>query len=205
MKPPGLSVAARVRRVAVAVLLVVVSGCAGRTPQPLDLPPPQEVTTLGAGDVFELYIVGEEKLPKQFTVAPDGTADLPYIQRIQAAGLEPQQLAEQVRAKLEEKQILVNPSVSVSLKDLNSKRIEILGEVQKPGSLPMVSGMTLLRAISLAGGFTAMANHGKVMIRRRVKGGTKAATVSVDDIMDNRIPDPLLQAGDSIDIAQRIF
>jgi protein involved in polysaccharide export with SLBB domain len=205
VKPPRWTVAARARRAAAVALLAIVAGCAGGTPRALDLPPPKEVTTLGPGDVFELHIVGEEKLPTQFTVSPDGTADLPYVKRVQAAGLEPQQLAEQVRTQLVEKQILVDPSVSVSLKDLNSKRIEILGEVQKPGSLPMVSGMTLLRAISLAGGFTAMANHGKVMIRRRVTGGTKAATVSVDDIMDNRIPDPMLQAGDSIDIAQRIF
>ena len=205
MNSSRLKLAARARRAAAALLLVTATGCVGRTPRPIDLPPPQEVTTLGPGDVFEVHIVGEEKLPTVFTVSPDGSADLPYVKRIQAAGLEPQQLSAQVRAKLMEMQILLDPSVSVSLKDLNSKRIEILGEVQKPGSLPMVSGMTLLRAISLAGGFSAMANHGKVMIRRRIKGGTKAASVSVDDIMENRIPDPLLQAGDSIDVAQRVF
>ena len=201
----SLRVAAATRRVALAVLVTFVTACAGSTPHPLDLPPPQEVTTLGAGDVFELHIVGEEKLPSTFTVAPDGTVDLPYVHRVQALGLEPQQLAAQVRTKLIENQILVDPSVSISLKDLNSKRIEILGEIQKPGSLPMVSGMTLLRAISLAGGFTAMANRSRVMIRRRVGTGTKAATVSAEDIMGNRIPDPLLQAGDSINIDQRIF
>lgn len=205
MNPSRSTLAARARRAAAAVVLVALVGCVGRAPHAIDLPPPQEVTTLGPGDVFEVHIVGEEKLPTTFTVSPDGSADLPYVKRVQAAGLEPQQLAETVRAKLVEMQILVDPSVSVSLKDLNSKRIEILGEVQKPGSLPMVSGMTLLRAITMAGGFSAMANHGKVMIRRRIKGGTKAATVSVDDIMENRIPDPMLQAGDSIDVAQRIF
>jgi protein involved in polysaccharide export with SLBB domain len=192
------------RRTALAVLVALVMGCGG-TPHPLDLPPPHEVTTLGPGDVFELHIVGEEKLPTTFTVAPDGTVDLPYIHRVQALGLEPQQLADQVRSKLVENQILVDPSVSVNLKDLNSKRIEILGEIQKPGSLPMVSGMTLLRAISMAGGFSSMANRGRVTIRRRVGTGTKAATVSVEDIMANRIPDPLLQAGDSINIEQRVF
>lgn len=188
-----------------ALLISLTAGCVGGTPHPLDLPPPQEVTTLGPGDVFELHIVGEEKLPTSFTVAPDGTVDLPYVHRVQAVGLEPQQLAERVRTKLVENEILLDPSVSVSLKDLNSKRIEILGEVQKPGSFPMVSGMTLLRALSMAGGFSAMANRGRVMIRRRVGTGTKAASVSVDDIMANRIPDPLLQAGDSINVDQRVF
>ncbi len=205
MKPLRTTLAARARRAAATLLLVAVAGCVGRVPHAIDLPPPQEVTTLGPGDVFELHIVGEDKLPTAFTVSPDGTADLPYVKRVQVAGLEPQQLSEEVRSKLVAMQILVDPSVSVSLKDLNSKRIEILGEVQKPGSLPMGSGMTLLRAISLAGGFSAMANHGKVMIRRHTRTGTKAATVSVDDIMENRIPDPQLQAGDSIDVAQRVF
>lgn len=204
MKPLGAA-AVIARRAAVAALLSLVAACSGSVPHPLDLPPPQEVTTLGAGDVFELHIVGEEKLPATFTVAPDGSVDLPYVHRVKALGLEPQQLAEQVRLKLVENQILVDPSVSISLKDLNSKRIEILGEIQKPGSLPMVSGMTLLRAISMAGGFTAMASRSRVMIRRRVGAGTKAATVSVEDIMANRIPDPLLQAGDSINIDQRVF
>jgi polysaccharide biosynthesis/export protein VpsN len=185
-------------------LVMLVTAC-GAAPHPLDLPPPQEVTTLGVGDVFELHIVGEEKLPTTFTVAPDGTVDLPYVHRVQALGLEPQQLADQVRTKLIENEILVDPSVSIGMKDLNSKRIEILGEIQKPGSLPMVSGMTLLRAISMAGGFSAMANRTRVMIRRHVGTGTRAATVSVEDIMANRIPDPLLQAGDSINIEQRIF
>ena len=164
-----------------------------------------EVTTLGVGDVFDVRVVGEDKLPVSYTVAPDGTIDFPYIKRITVRGLEPQQVADLVRRKLVEKQILTDPNVSVSMKEYNSKRVEVIGEVQHPGSFPMASGMTLLRAISVAGGFNAMAKRTQVTIRRRVKGGTRAATVSVEDIIDNRIPDPLLQAGDSINIPQKVF
>ncbi len=192
------------RRLALATLAALLTACAG-TPHPLDLPPPHEVTTLGPGTCSELHIVGEEKLPTTFTVAPDGTVDLPYIHRVQALGLEPQQLADQVRAKLVANEILLDPSVSISLRRPQLEADRDPREIQKPGSLPMVSGMTLLRAISMAGGFSAMANRSRVMIRRRVGTGTKAATVSVEDIMANRIPDPLLQAGDSINIDQRVF
>jgi protein involved in polysaccharide export with SLBB domain len=184
--------------------LLLAAGCAP-PPHPLDLPPPSEVTTLGVGDVFELRIVGEEKLPTVYTVAPDGTVDLPYVKRVHVGGLEPQELSEVVRAKLIERQILADPSVSVNMKEYNSKRIQIIGEVHQSGSLPLVPGMTLLRAISIAGGFNALAKKSEVTIRRRVKGGTKAATVNVDDIIDNRIPDPLLQAGDSINVPQKVF
>ncbi|AKT43211.1 uncharacterized protein CMC5_074420 [Chondromyces crocatus] len=165
-----------------------------------------ETTSIEEGDEFELRVVGEEKLPTVFTVAPDGTVDVPYIKRIKVAGLEPQEIAALVRARLMEEQYFIDPSVSVSVKAYKSKRIEVLGQVQKPGSFPLESGMTLLRAISLAGGFNSVANRDKITIRRRSKDGkTVVDTVSADDISDNRIPDIPLQAGDSIDVKQRVF
>jgi polysaccharide biosynthesis/export protein VpsN len=194
-----------VKRFAVPLLFVALAAACGPPPQPLRLPAPIEVTTLGVGDVFEIRIVGEDKLPVAYTVAPDGTVDLPYVKRMRIAGLEPQELAEAVRNKLVEREILRDPSVSVSVKEYNSKRVEVMGEVQRPGSLPLVPGMTLLRAITIAGGFNALAKRSVVTVRRRVRGGTQAASVSVDDIIDNRIPDPLLQAGDSINVPQKVF
>jgi polysaccharide export outer membrane protein len=186
------------------VLAAAVPAC-GPPPRPIELPPPVEVTTLGVGDVFEVHIVGEDKLPVSFTVAPDGTVDLPYIKRVHVAGLEPQEVAALVRQKLIDGAVLTDPSVSVSTKEYNSKRVELIGEVSKPGSIPLTPGMTLLKAISIAGGFTALAKKGEVTIRRKVKGGTRAAAVSAEAIIDNRIPDPLLQAGDAIVVPQRAF
>jgi protein involved in polysaccharide export with SLBB domain len=197
-----------VKKLVPILLAVVLSSAPACTPHqthPVDLPPPVTATRIGVGDVFELRIVGEDKLPFTYTVAPDGTVDLPYIKRVKVDGLEPQELAATVRAKLVEQQILTDPSVSISVKEYNSQRVEVLGEVQKPGSIALVPGMKLLRAIAMAGGFNAMANKNRVILRRRVQGGTKVVTVSVEDIIDNRIPDPQLQAGDSINIEQRIF
>ena len=161
---------------------------------------------MGAGDVFELKIVGEDKLPTAFTIARDGTVDLPYIKRVKVGGLEPQEVAELVRAKLIEDQILSDPSVSVSIKEDNSKRVLILGEVIKPGSMQLEPGMTLLRAVSIAGGFNSIANKRRVTIRRRMKSGeTKVVAISVEDIISNEIADVPLQAGDSINVEQRVF
>jgi polysaccharide export outer membrane protein len=201
-------VAPAVRKLILSVVIAVsvaASACGARTHKPVDLPAPMHITTLGVGDVFELNIVGEERLPKVYTVASNGTVDLPYVKRIHAAGLEPEALADLVREKLIAGEILTNPDVSVSVKEYNSKRVEVLGEVQKPGSLPLQPGMTLLRAISLVGGFNSIADKEEVTIRRKVKGGTKAVTVSVEAIIDNQIPDIPLQAGDSINVSQRIF
>jgi len=198
-----------VRRRAVCTALALslaLLGCSSAPPRPVNLPAPVAATTLDAGDVFELRIVGEGKLPTEFTIAPDGTVDVPYIKRLKVAGLEPQEVAELIRARLVEEEFFTEPSVSVSVKAYNSKRIEVLGEVQKPGSFPLEPNMTLLRAISLAGGFSSIANRDKIIIRRTVKGGrTVADTVSAEDISNNRIPDVPLQAGDSIDVKQRVF
>jgi len=197
MKSPSNLLAATL-----AGALAFAAGCGGAAPRPLALPPPVELTTLGTGDVFELHVVGEDKLPTSFTVAPDGTVDLPYVARVRVAGLEPQEVADVLRARLIEEQILRRPSVSVSVKEYNSKRVEVLGEVQKPGSLPLQPGMTLLRALSLSGGLNSLADRDRVTIRRRSPRGTLAAVVSVKDIVENRVPDPMLQAGDSIHVDQ---
>lgn len=198
MKPQKLA------RITLLVLATNLAACGGRS-RPPELPAPISSSTVGAGDVFEMRIVREDNLPTAFTVAPDGTVDLPYIKRITVAGLEPQQIAEIVRKRLIELDYLTDPIVSVSVKEYNSKRIEVLGEVQKPGSLRYEPGMTLLRALSLVGGFNAMAARNKVTIRRQSGNTTRAATINVQDIIDNVIPDPPLQAGDSINIPQRVF
>jgi protein involved in polysaccharide export with SLBB domain len=187
-----------------AALTLSLAACGPRA-KAVDLPAPVQATTIGVGDVIEVQIVGEEKLPRLYTVASNGTVDLPYIKRVHVAGLEPEGLADLIAAKLIAGDILTNPDVSVSVKEYNSKRIEVLGEVQKPGSLPLQPGMTLLRAISLAGGFNGIANKVKVTILRKVNGKIRSATVSVQAIMDNEILDVPLQAGDSINVAQRIW
>lgn len=186
------------------VVAMAVIGCGSRVP-PAQLPPPSSSTTIGVGDVFEVRIVREDNLPTSFTVAPDGTVDLPYIKRVHVAGLEPQKVAEIVRQQLIEQDYLTDPIVSVSVKEYNSKRVEVLGEVARPGSLRFEPGMTLLRAVSLVGGFNPMAAKDNVTVRRQVDGKTRAVTVSVQDIIDNVTPDIPLQAGDSINVAQRIF
>jgi polysaccharide export outer membrane protein len=184
--------------------VVALLACASSHGHPVDLPPAQLATKLGVGDVFEVHIVGEDKLPIAFTIAPDGSADLPYVHRVRVEGLEPQELSTVIRDKLIAEQILTNPSVSISVKEYNSQKVEMLGEVVKPGSYPLQPGMKLLRA--LAGGFTTLANRSHVVIRRRLPGGgTKAATVDVEEITDNKIPDPQLQAGDSVNVDQRLF
>src|SRR5882672_2513420 len=193
------------RYVVLVALAFLVAACAGRPHSRVDLPPPVESTTIGAGDVFFLTVVGEDKLPKEFRVAPDGTVDLPYIHRVQVAGLEPQEIAALVRKKLVEGDVLRDPSVAIDVKEYNSKRVVVLGQVQKPGSFPLIPGFTFIQAISLAGGFNPMANRDRVTLTRRTGKDSRTIILSADAITDGSLPDFQLQAGDTIFVGERLF
>jgi polysaccharide export outer membrane protein len=196
------------RRSTLLVLVsIVASACGARTTAPkVALPPPTESTTLGPGDIFHLQIVGEEGLPEEYQVASDGTVDLPYLQTVEVAGLEPQELARVVRRRLIEEEILQDPSVVVRVKEYRSKQISVLGQVKKPGNFPFQPGMTLVQAISLAGGLNSIAQSGKIRLTRQIKGrGTQTVSVDLDAINSGDAQDVLLQAGDRVFVSERLF
>ncbi len=173
--------------------------------QRVELEPPTQHTTLGPGDIFQLEIVGEKDLPTEYQVARDGTVTLPYIQTLEIAGLEPQEVALKVREELIKKEILTNPSVVVTVKEYRSKRVTLLGQVQKPGSFPLSPDMTLLQAISMAGGLTSIAQSTKVKLTRTTKTGTRTVVIDVDAINEGQAPDVPLQSGDRIYVHERVF
>ena len=189
-----------------AVLLEWSLACSPRVDNSrVKLPDPVESTTLGPGDVFTLDMVGEKELPREFQVASDGTVDLPYGHRLRVQGLEPQQVAAAVREELITRKILVDPSVIVSVKEYNSKRVTVLGQVQRPGSFPLTPGMTLVQAISNAGGLNAIGNGERVTLTRKDKPGATTVVLSFDSITEGRSPDLPLQAGDQIYVHERVF
>lgn len=189
--------------------LALVLGLAACGPKPdnsqVNLPAPVQSTTIGSSDVIVVEIVGEKDLPREYQVASDGTVDLPYIHRVKVAGLEPQQVQEVVRRRLIEEQVLTDPSVVVRVSAYNSKRVTVLGEVQDSGSLPFEPGLTLVQAISLAGGLNAIADADRIKLTRKTADGSMTVVVSVRAIMDGRSPDIPLQAGDQLYVEDRTF
>lgn len=201
-------------RLALCVLLGSLSALLGCDMGPVkapDLPPPIHATTLGTGDELEIRILGAsiaggKDIPSDYKVAPDGTVNLPFIGRVTVADLEPNEVEDLVKKKLIEGDFYTNPEVSVYVKAYLSKRVNIAGQVKKPDSYPITPGMGLLKLISLAGGFTDIADEDSIIIQRRTaKGETKIERVSFDDIRDGRIADILLQAGDYIEVRRSII
>ena len=182
------------------------ASCGRSHPGPSRLPPPTPSTTVGPGDVFEISVLGEKDLPKEYRVQPDGTIDFPYLDRLKVMGLEPQQIENLIKSDLQERKILVDPFVTLVVKQYNSKKVSVIGAVSKPGSLPWTEGMKLVEAISLSGGFTQLADVDHVRVTRNVGGGKTVTTVvSVDDITDGKMPRPPAAGGDTVKIEQRVL
>ena len=171
----------------------------------LNLAAPTEKSTVGPGDVFTMEIVGEKELPREYQVASDGSVDLPFLHTVQVAGLEPQEIARLVRKLLMEKQVLTDPSVVVQIKEYNSRRVTIMGQVAKPGTFPYTTGLTLIQALSQAGGLTGIANLDRVNLTRRTAGGSRTVVISIGTIMEGRSADIPLQSGDRIFVHERLF
>ena len=145
-------------------------------------------------------------MSKTFKVAPNGTIDFPLVGTLEIEGKEPQEIADLIKTRLRDGKILKNPSVSVLVKEVNSKKIAVFGQVQKPGQFPMTEGMTIVQAISLAGGFTSLADRDRVTLNRRVsKDKVVRVVFSVAAITEGKMNDIPLQSGDTIYVEERAF
>lgn len=201
---PGFGTVSRRRFVLGSVALL--AACSSHSaPRVSYLPPPSEKTVVGAGDIFTMQIVSEKDLPSEYQVASDGTVDLPYIQTLQVAGLEPQEIARVIRQKLIDKRVLTDPIVVVQVKEYHSQTVILLGQVAKPGSFPLTPGLTLMQAISLAGGLSQIGDDDNVTLTRKSDKGSRTVTISVDAITAGKAQDVPLQAGDRIYVPARLF
>jgi polysaccharide biosynthesis/export protein VpsN len=188
--------------------LSVVFACACASSQGAhrrNLAPPTERYVLGPGDTFTLEIVGEKDLPQQYQVASNGTVDFPYVHTLKVADLEAQEVARLVRDRLIAEKVLSDPSVVVQVKEYASRHVTLLGQVSKPGSYPLLPGMSLIQAISQAGGLTAVASGSHASLTRKTAKGQQTVEIDVNEISQGRAPDVPLQAGDQIYVPDRIF
>ncbi len=188
-----------------ACALAGLSGCNNYGPVERPTTVGEEDTTLGVGDVFDVRVFGEEDLTSSYRVAQDGTIDFPLVGRLEVAGLEPGEIADRIVAMLRDGHFLINPSVSVLVQEYNSKRISVLGAVESPGNFSITSGLTVVQAIGLAGGFSALANRDGTFVTRRVNGELRRFPVRVDRVMNGTEDDLRLQAQDIVFVPERVF
>ena len=138
---------------------------------------------IGAEDVLDITVWRNQDLSKTVEVRPDGRVSLPIIRDTVAVGKTPAQLAEEMTNKL--KEYVQNPVVAISVKEVKSSNIFVLGEVKNPGKYPLKSKTTLLQGVTVAGGFTPTAARNQLVIFRFTEAapGMKRLTASYDEIV----------------------
>jgi len=153
---------------------------------------------IGDQDVIDIAVWKEPELTRTVPVRPDGKISLPLLNDVQAAGLTPTQLAEQITESL--KKYVTNPQVTVIVSQINSQRIYILGEVNRAGAYPLLPNMTVLQGLSSAGGFTQFANSKKIYVLRTENGKQVKYPFNYKDVTNGKSPDQniVLKAGDTI-------
>jgi polysaccharide export outer membrane protein len=179
-------------------------GCGPGAPRTLTVPrPPVVDATLGPGDLFDVRVFEENDLSGTYRIGPEGTIDYPLVGRVSVAGLLPGQIAELLRERL--RTFVHAPQVSVLVKEMNSKRVIVYGQVQHPGTFPYTGVMTVSQAISLAGGFTAMAQRESVRISRVEKDKQQVIEVNLLRIANGRSPNSFISPGDEVYVPERLF
>ena len=152
---------------------------------------------LGVGDVFEVRVYGEVNLSGEHRIADDGSIDFPLIGRVDVGAKTPRDIGDMLTERLQQG-YLVSPSVSVFVKEYNSRKIFVLGQVRTPGTFPYSSGMNVIEAVALAGGFAVTANTNYVVVTRKVNGQETRIPVPVGKISKGLAANLELQSGDII-------
>jgi len=190
------------------LVVAMLLGCADRAVAPYPTSPPAPVSdaaAVGPGDLFEVRVFGQQDLSGTYQVAGDGTINFPLIGTVAVQGQTPPEIEREIQTRLADG-YLKNPSVSVKVTEYRSKRVSVFGQVKQPGTFPFSDNMSIVEAISRAGGFTAMAKKNSVRVTRRLATGkTERILVAVEDIGQGKAPNFLLRPGDVVFVPERIF
>jgi polysaccharide biosynthesis/export protein len=143
----------------------------GPTPMTGAVAPIRSDYVIGPGDVLQITVWKNETLSRTVPVRPDGKISMPLLHDVQASGLTAMQLRDKIATALGE--FMPNPEIAVSVNDVRSLRVSILGEVSKPGVLELRGQTTILEAIAMAGGFKDFASPSKIVVIRNENGKTE--------------------------------
>jgi protein involved in polysaccharide export with SLBB domain len=152
---------------------------------------------MGAGDVVEVRVFQETDLSGVYTISAEGVINFPLCGKVHVAGRTPVAAADEI-AECLGKAYLRHPRVTVELKQFNSMQVFVFGEVTRPGAFAFSPGMTIVHAVSLAGGLTRTAAKNSLNVTRVVDGREMKVPVKMEDIVVGRAKNVVLVPGDII-------
>ncbi|MDE2029137.1 MAG: polysaccharide biosynthesis/export family protein [Alphaproteobacteria bacterium] len=179
-----------------ALALLALGGCA--TSGAPSKAPKNKPYTIIAGDVLQVTVWKEEGLNREEAVLPDGTIDFPLIGSVPVQGLTPKQAQALIKKKLHD--YIPDASVTVAVKADLGHTVSVTGQVAKPGTFVMGNRMTVMEALSQAGGLTPYADEGGIIVLRHRGGKEISISIPYDDIEsgDDLDKDITLESGDVV-------
>jgi protein involved in polysaccharide export with SLBB domain len=160
------------------------------------------IATVGPGDLLSVRVVGEADLSGEYRVNEDGSITFPWLKTIQVNGLLPGEIQNKIAAGLQDGYIR-DPQVIVDIKEANSKKVYVFGQVRSPGTFRYKDHMTVIEVVGLAGGLSSDADPSKAYITR-VRDGVEAVyTVRINDISVGKARNVELAPGDILTVPLR--
>ncbi len=169
---------------------------------PAVVPPPAHA--LGSGDVVEIKVYREADLDAVYRVSVDDPIDFPLIGSVRLFARRPKEVEAEIQRRLADG-YLVDPKVRVFVAERNSQKVHVLGQVNRPGSFRFEAGMTVIQAVTTAGGFTQLASKNGVQLTRVTSGQEERFQVPVGDIRRGTARNIQLQPGDIIFVQEALF
>jgi polysaccharide export outer membrane protein len=154
------------KAVAVAALLGLLACQSGPSEPPPATARADEAYRIGPADRLQVRVWKNPELTIEAPVRPDGLISVPLLDDVAAAGLTAEEMKEILTQEYSE--YISNPEVSVVVVQTGSRRVSVIGEVQRPGPIPLVTDLRMLEALSAAGGFSTFANRRAVQLIRYV-------------------------------------
>jgi polysaccharide biosynthesis/export protein len=139
---------------------------------------------IGAEDVLSIVFWRDKEMSTDVSVRPDGKITLPLLNEVHAAGLTPGQLKDLLVE--ESKKYVEDPNVSVVVKQINSRKVFITGEVNKPGPYPLMAPTTVMQLIIIAGGLREYAHSESVSIMRTENGRSTSYRFNYKEFVKNK-------------------
>jgi polysaccharide export outer membrane protein len=161
--------------------------------------PHDDSFVIGDNDVLAINVWKEPDVSRSVPVRSDGKISLPLAGEIQASGLTPLKLEQDIASKLQS--YISEPEVTVIVQQINSQKFNILGMVSKPGSYSLTNSSTVLDAIAAAGGFRDFAKQKSIYVLRRNPNGTESRLpFNYKNVVKGKNPDQnvKLQPNDTI-------
>jgi len=149
-------------------------------------------------DLLEIVVWGEPDISRTVLVRPDGRISLPLVQDIQASELTPVQLKEHMENRL--KEYVDSPNVTVIIQAIQSYKVYVIGKIQNPGGIVVEKPITVLQALSLAGGFQEYADESGIHIVRTFGDQHRVFDFNYKDVIKGKKAEQniLLRSGDVV-------